>query len=87
MQALSAAPRGAAAGVAFQAGAVAHQGEIAAFAAGFAFVALGLGLGALLGRHHACLRPPLGDGEGVLLLELLRGRKLLLGLRFERDAA
>ena len=45
----SAAPRGAAAGVAFQAGAVAHQREIAAFAAGFAFVALGLGLGALAG--------------------------------------
>src|ERR1700730_6923457 len=87
MRALSAAPRGAAAGVAFQAGAAAHQGEIAAFAAGFALVALGLGLGALLGRDHACLRPPLGDGQGVLLLELLRGRKLLLGLRFERHAA
>lgn len=42
-------PRGAAAGVALQAGAVAHEGEVAAFAAGFAFVTLGLGFGAHFG--------------------------------------
>ena len=75
-RALSAAPRGAAAGVAFQAGAVAHQGEIAAFAAGFAFVALGLGLGALLGRRPRvrCARPS-GMAKALLLLELLRRAK------------
>ena len=84
MRALSTAPRRAAAGVAFEARAVAHQGEIAAFAAGFAFVALGLGLGALLGR--ALARRALGPSRvGELqLLELLGGRELLLGLGLER---
>src|ERR1700694_1607609 len=55
----SRAPRGAAAGVAFHAGAVAHQGEIPAFAAGFAVVAFGLGFGALFRRRGAgfLLRP------------------------------
>ena len=43
------APRCATTRVALQARAVAHHGEVAAFAAGFAFVALGLGFGALLG--------------------------------------
>src|SRR5215468_12432679 len=84
-----AAPRGAAASVAFQARAVAHEREVAAFAAGLAFVALGLGFGALLRRHCARAGARLGnfaarDGK-LLLLELLGGRELLLGL--ERGGA
>src|SRR5215472_18479699 len=83
------APRGAAAGVAFQAGAVANEREVAAFAAGLAFVALGLGFSALLRRHCARARTRVGklaarDGE-LLRLELLGGRELLLGL--ERGGA
>src|SRR5262249_56796169 len=67
-----AAPRGAAAGVAFEARAVANEREVAAFAAGLAFVALGLGFGALLRRQRARARTRLGnlaagDGELVLL--------------------
>src|SRR5262245_22422319 len=82
----SATPRGAAAGVALEARAVAHQGEIAAFAAGFALVALGLGLGAFLG----CERAGVGLGGGAWLgaRARLRPRELLqplgrrpLGLR------
>src|SRR5260370_37429913 len=77
----SAASRGAAAGVAFQAGAVAHQREISAFAAGFAFVALGLGLRALASGGGAGLRALLAPGEGEgLLLQLLDARGLLLRL-------
>lgn len=46
---ISRTPRGAAAGVALQAGAVAHESEVSAFAAGFALIALGLGFGAHFG--------------------------------------
>src|SRR5580700_9110122 len=80
----SAAPRGAAAGVAFHAGAVAHQREVAAFAAGFAFVALGFGLGAPLGRTGAGLA---AQERQLLLLEPLGGRELLLGRRAQRRGA
>src|SRR5262249_59167019 len=45
------------AGVVFQARAVSHQGEVAAFAAGLALLALVFGLGAFLGRHPACAPP------------------------------
>src|SRR6266516_2699095 len=72
------------AGVAFQARAVAHQSEIAAFAAGLALVALGLGLGAFLCRKHSCACARQDDR---LLLELLGGREFLLGLGLERRAA
>src|SRR5215510_7536518 len=83
-----AAPRGTSAGVAFEAGAVANEREVAAFAAGLAFVALGLGFGALLRRHRARARTRVGnlaarDGE----LELLGGRELLLDLGLERGGA
>src|SRR5215471_9274091 len=78
------APRRAAAGVALHAGAVAQQREVAAFAAGFAFVALGLGLGAFLRSGRARLR--LGERQ-VLLLELLGGRAPELGLGLERGGA
>src|SRR6266699_6335164 len=73
-------PRGAAASVAFHAGAVAHQREIAAFAAGFAFVTLGLGLGALFRRRGAGLLLRPGERIG-------RAPQALLGLDFERGAA
>src|SRR5215510_15947638 len=86
-----AAPRRAAASIAFQARAVANEREVAAFAAGLAFVALGLGFGALLRRQRARARTRLGNlaarnGE-LLLLELLGGRELLLGLGLERGGA
>src|SRR5262249_52157857 len=86
-----AAPRGTSAGVAFEAGAVANEREVAAFAAGLAFVALGLGFGALLRRHRARARTRVGnlaarDGE-LVLLELLGGRELLLDLGLERGGA
>src|SRR5262249_62259439 len=81
--------RGRAAGVAFEAGAVANEREVAAFAAGFAVVTLGLGFGALLRRQRPRIRARVGklaarEGE-LLLLELLGGRELLLGL--ERGGA
>src|SRR5215831_7804088 len=69
-----AAPRRAAASIAFEARAVANEREVAAFAAGLAVVALGLGFGALLRRQRE-----------LLLLKLLGGRELLLGL--ERGGA
>src|SRR5262249_26836792 len=82
-----AAPRCAAAGIALEAGAVAHQREVAAFAAGFALVALGLGFGALLRRGSTGFRARVGaflaTGES-LLLELLGGGEFELGLRLER---
>src|SRR6516164_2321212 len=86
-----AAPRGTSAGVAFEAGAVANEREVAAFAAGLAFVALGLGFGALLRRQRARAGARLGnlaarDGE-LVLLDLLGGRELLLGLGLERGGA
>src|ERR1700674_2238730 len=71
----SRAPRRASAGIALHAGAVAHQGEVPAFPARFALVALGLGLGAFLCRRGlgVRLRPR-------QLLERLGGRGLGLGL-------
>src|SRR5438477_5364797 len=81
---VSRTPRGASARVALHAGAVAHQGEVAAFAAGFALVALGAGFGALLGR--GLLGVGLGVGP-VERIELLRGRELRLGLDLERGGA
>src|SRR5262249_10461975 len=82
---------GAAARIAFEAGAVANEREVAAFAAGFAFVALGLGFGALLRRQRPRARARVGNlaarDDELLLLELLGGRKLLLGLGLERGGA
>src|ERR1051325_8341976 len=72
-------PRGAAARVALHAGAVAHQSEVAAFAAGFALVALGAGLGALLGGRRLRMGLRVGPvelverGGGLRLLGLQRG--------------
>src|SRR5215831_8326580 len=88
IETISAAARGGAAGVAFEAGAVAQQGEIAAFLAGLPFVPLGLGLGALAGGEGARLRAflALGERQRLLLQELGRG-ELLLGLGFERGGA
>src|SRR5215471_20087667 len=84
-----AAPRGAAASVAFEARAVANEREVAAFAAGLAVVALGLGFGALLRRQRPRIRARVGKFAArqreLLLLELLGGRELLLGL--ERGSA
>src|SRR5262245_23144998 len=84
------APGRAAAGVALEAGAVAHQGEVAAFAAGFALVTLGLGLGALLGgvgaRLGARVDAFVAARQG-LLLELLGGGELVLRLGLERGGA
>src|SRR5262245_30458999 len=86
-----AAPRRAAASIAFEAGAVANEGEVAAFAAGLAFIALGLGFGALLRRHRACARARIRNiaarNHVLVLLELLGGRELLLGLGLERGGA
>src|SRR6516225_5976010 len=86
-----AAPRGTSASVAFEARAVANEREVAAFAAGLAFVALGLGFGALLRCHRARARTRLGNlaarDDELLLLELLGGRELLLGLGLERGGA
>src|SRR5260370_7965484 len=80
--------------VAFQTGAVAHQREVAAFAAGLTFVALGFSLGAFLRRNrscaHACIRHTarVSPWQGErLLLELLGGREFLLGLGLQRRAA
>src|SRR5437764_5202056 len=77
-------PRGAPARVALHAGAVAHQGEVAAFAAGFALVALGAGFGALLGC--GLLGVSLGVGP-VERVELLRRRELRLRLDLQRGRA
>jgi hypothetical protein len=69
--------------IAFEACAVAHQGEVAAIAAGFAFIALGAGFGAFLGRGLAGVDAGVGKGERV---QRMRGRKPLhlLGRGFER---
>src|SRR6516162_823852 len=87
----SAASRSAAAGVAFEARAVANEREVAAFAAGLAVVALGLGFGALLRRQRARARTRVGNlaagDDELVLLELLGGRELLLGLGLERGGA
>src|SRR5437763_15951919 len=77
-------PRGAPARVALHAGAVAHQREVAAFAAGFALVALGAGFGAFLGC--GLLGVSLGVGP-VERVELLRGRELRLRLDLQRGRA
>src|SRR5262245_28325715 len=82
----STAPRGSAAGVAFEAGAVAQQGEIAAFLAGLAFIALCFGLGAPLGRRRSCERTLLVAREGNLF-ELIGRREFLFRLGFECRAA
>ena len=73
---LSATPRRAPARIALHAGAVAHQGEVAAFAAGFAFVALGLGFRALF-----------GDMRAGVLFQRLRRREFLRGFGFQRGGA
>ena len=77
-------PRRRAACVAFHAGAVAHQGEVAALAAGFAFVAFGARLGAFFGCGRLGVCAGVGPGE---MLERLRRREFWLGLGFERRAA
>src|SRR5215468_9538833 len=83
-----AAPRGAAAGVAFEARAVADEREVAAFAARLAFVALGLGFGALLCRPRPRIRARVGKfAARQRELVLLGGRQLLLGLGLERGGA
>ena len=71
-----ATPGGAAARIALEAGAVAHQREVAAFAAGFALVALGLGLGALLRSGSTRFRARVGAllaARDDLLLKLFSG--------------
>src|SRR5579871_2830223 len=75
-------PRRAPTRIALQTRAVAHQREVAAGAAGFAFVAFGAGFGAAFG----------GDGFGVganvgHLLERLGGREFLLNYGFEHGGA
>ena len=84
----SATPRGGAAGLAFQAGAVAHEGEVRAFGAGFADIALGLGLGALhrlrLAHRFAGMRQGRVERERTLPLGLRRG--LIMSLRLGEPA-
>jgi hypothetical protein len=74
----SAAPRRGAAGVALEAGAVAHHGEVAAFGAGFADIALHPRFGPLLGDRFGLRRQARAEGGrdafGKLALE--RGRAL-----------
>src|SRR5262249_54569828 len=89
--AVSRTPRSTSASIAFEARAVANEREVAAFAAGLPFIALGLGFGALLRRQRPRARTRLGNlaarnGE-LLLLELLGGRELLRGLGLERGGA
>ena len=82
---MSAAARGGAAGIAFEAGAVAQQGEIAAFLARLAFIAFGLGLGPLAGLSRARLRALVAADNGkLLLLDPLRGLELLLQVGSQR---
>ena len=77
-------PRGAPARVALQARAVAHQREISALAAGFAFVAFGAGFGAFFRRGLLGVGARVGP---VHLLQRLRRREFLLGLALERGGA
>src|SRR3954451_15966504 len=76
--------RRASARVALHAGAVTHQREVAAFAAGFALVALGARFGALLGRGLLGVGLRVGPVER---LERLHGRELCLRLELERGRA
>src|SRR6185312_3811442 len=76
----SRAARRAPAGITLHAGAVAHQCEVPAFAARFAFIALGARLSALLGR---CLFGMHARIRRVDLLELLRRREL--GFRLDLE--
>jgi hypothetical protein len=73
---VSATPRRGAAGVALQARAVAHHGEVAAFGAGFADIALHPRFGALLGDRFGLRRQARADGGrdalGKLALERRR---------------
>src|SRR6185312_12127071 len=78
-------PRRRPARVALHAGAVAHQREVAALAAGFALVALGAGLGALLRGGVLGLRAHLLRLGAHL--ELLRRGELGLRLALERGGA
>src|SRR5579885_1752761 len=73
-------PRRTPARVALHARAVAHQREVAAFAAGLALVAFGAGFGAFLARRGFGLRARVERG---LHFERLRRRKLCFGLGFE----
>src|SRR5215472_5160982 len=75
-------PGCAAARVAFEAGAVAHQREVAAFAAGFTLVAARFGFGAFLRRRGFRMRARFGA-----VLEFLRRREFRLGLGLERGGA
>src|SRR5512135_2949245 len=75
-------PRRAPARIAFEARAVAHQGEVAAFAAGFAFVAASFGFGAFLRRRRFGVRARFGA-----VLEFLRRREFRLRLGLERGGA
>src|SRR5262249_16481005 len=90
-QRVSAAPRRASAGIALEAGAVPHEREVAAFAAGPPLVAFGLCLGPLFRRDRPRARARLRNFAArmgdLLLLELLGRRELLLGLGLERGSA
>src|SRR5205085_4767376 len=83
---VSRTPRRAPARIALHAGAVAHQREIPAFAAHFAFIALGPGFGAALrlarrgGRCSSGAAPLQG-------FELFRGREVVLGFLLQCDRA
>src|SRR5262249_9028159 len=77
----STTPRRAAARVALQTRAVAHQGKVPALAARFALVALGARFGAFLRRGRLGVRARVGPSE---LLERLRRREPRLGFRLER---
>src|SRR6516162_1537829 len=82
MRFFSAAPRRASARIAFETRAVAHEREVAAFAAGLALVAARFGFGAFLRRR--------GLGMGArfgAVLQFLRRREFRLGLALERRSA
>src|SRR5579885_2241377 len=81
---ISAAPGRRAAGVAFHAGTVAHQREVAALLAGLAFVTPGARLGPLVGGRGPGLRTRL---RGARRVELLGRRKPAFGLALKRDGA
>src|SRR3981081_4336640 len=82
----SAAPRRRATRIALHARSVAHQREVAALAAHFAFVAFCLGFGAALGlaRDRGLRRAGLAPLQGF---ELLRWREIVLGFLLQRDRA
>src|SRR5207253_2958663 len=81
-------PRRPPAGIALQARAVAYQGEIPALSTSLSFVALCLGLRALLRCGSAGFGAGVGTREGQGgLFELLGGGEFLLGLGFQRGGA